>query len=278
MSFIDDAKNTAKQKFSYKSLLADQDPGNFFGLRQEVAAPQGPAGVDANGAGQATQKFLQKQPNGTYVDTSTGLAYSDQYGQELISDPNVAQQAQAQTAIRQQLLSKLAASDEAESRAASGQSNLVGQLDATINGSAPSAAGIQLGHSQGAVERTQLALAAGASGGNAFAARRQAAANIANAQVQNSNSAALLRAKETADAQGLKAGVLGQMAAGAAQKYSTDLSGANTFDRNASDSEQFQQKQIAEHNKQVTDAENANSDRRQNKITGLAGKIIGSIF
>lgn len=82
------------------------------------------------------------------------------------------------------------------------QNNLADSYRRTIQDpNAPSVAREQLNQALGATDATQTSLASGASGENANIARTNAANNIAGANAQEGQSAALLRAQETAAAQ-----------------------------------------------------------------------------
>jgi len=171
------------------------------------------------------------------MDVTTGLQYTDKYGQTPVQNQNLAQIAASDTAIRQALLAKLGTSDADRRAAVSGQAGQVASLDRTISGGTPSVAAGQLQESLGQIQRSQLAMAAGASGSNAFAARRQAAANIGQADLMAAQAAGIQRAKEIQDAQTLKANVLANMSGTAIQKYGADVEGAHGFDKSAQDAQ-----------------------------------------
>ncbi len=100
------------------------------------------------------------------------------------------------------------------------QSALAGNLQNTINNpNASSVAREQLAQTLQANEGAQLSQAAGAGGGNAFMARRNAANNIAALNANAGRDAALVRANEVANATNSLGNVLGTQSGEASGMY-----------------------------------------------------------
>lgn len=94
----------------------------------------------------------------------------------------------------------------------------------TVNGTAPSVAGLQLQQTLGQEQAANLAAGAGSTGTNSVLARYQALINNGNQQAQTAQSGALLRAKEVSDAQGRLSGLYNNMEGSSAGLYGTNLS------------------------------------------------------
>jgi len=96
-----------------------------------------------------------------------------------------------------------------------GQEGLIGTLNDAISGKAPSVAALQLEQTRQNNAANQLGLAAKASGGgNTFLALQNAANQAGRINAQAGADAAVLRAKEIADARGQLGGVLDQARGG----------------------------------------------------------------
>jgi hypothetical protein len=117
---------------------------------------------------------------------------------------------------------------DAQQRAAqtrAGQTQLAGNFQQVVDGRAPSVAGVQLTTGLGRIAADQNAMAAGAGGQNAFAARRAAAGNVSRAQGDLSGQQALVRAAESAAGRSGLSQLYGSMA-GADQAASQTATGA----------------------------------------------------
>jgi hypothetical protein len=178
-----------------------------------LGVPQNPGGAGVGGARPQDETLLQQVPGTNYqYDPVSGQYYQKSYtdprtGQQIplgastpAAAPNLAQQGSGD-AIMQQLYLK--EHQDALDRAAAtrtGQNTLAQDYSRAIAGMGPSVAGTQLQTGMGRIAADQNSMAAGANGQNAFAARRAAAANTANAQGDLSGQLALTRAAETAAA------------------------------------------------------------------------------
>lgn len=172
---------------------------------------KGPPGVGGPAEDPSRLRF-DPQTN-MWVDPVTNTAYIDATGQQPIHDPHVSQQVAQNWQERQKFLNQGQADRGIINQAQAGQTGLASSLNNTINNpNATSVAGSQLTEGNDVNGRTQLALAAGQGGANAAAGRRQAAQNIGQAGAQLDQSQALLRADETAKAQGQLGQVYGNMA------------------------------------------------------------------
>jgi hypothetical protein len=99
-------------------------------------------------------------------------------------------------------------------------------LDKTIAGTAPSVAGTQLQQGVGEIANATRATAAGASGENAALANYGSIQALAQAQAKANQDAANLRAREVAQAQQTKAGILNQQQQATGGMHGADVSGA----------------------------------------------------
>jgi len=246
------------------------DPANITG-RNGNKIPQQP-GVTANG--ESSFQDLQKDPvTGLYYDPTTGNVFNSPhpYPQNQVVNPNVVQQVASNFQQGNALLGQVAGARKDAGAAASGQGQLIQDLNGVISGSAPSVAGTQLAGTLGGIERTQEALASGQGGANAFAARQAAARNIGAAQQQASQNAATLRAQEVQGAIGAKGGVLANMAGNANTQAGQDIEGGAAFSQLASKGQQAQQGMNQDANKQYAEAE----AKRKGGIPGLIGSLFG---
>jgi hypothetical protein len=214
--------------------------------------------------------------NGAYIDPTTGYQYDPNSGTTYTSDgtivtnPNVAQQVAQNYATSRTLLGGLGQANSQRQTAFNGQKGLLSSLDNTISGAGPSVAQNQLTQGLGQIQRTQMAGAAGASGSNAFAARRAALSNIGNASSAADQSAAILRAKEINDAQTAKAGVLNSIAGHADTQADQAITGGGAFADKAAGGQAGQQGldygAAAQQNKDKKDT--------SNKIFSLIGSMV----
>src|SRR4029077_5936990 len=162
---------------------------------------------------------------GLYVDPATGQASMDPHGSQP-ANPALGAQASRNLGISNQLLSQLGPTGQQYNAAQQGQTALTGQLKGVIAGTAPSVAQAQLSQGVEQARRQADSQASGASGTNAALARMQAIQTGGELGAQANQSAALVRAGETAAARGQEAQILGQQAGEATQQYGTNLSGA----------------------------------------------------
>lgn len=190
------------------------------------------------------------------------------------NDPNVAFQARQNYQTGQRLLGNLDAAQSEHNQALAGQNRFLTQLDNTINNpNASSVAQTQNVMANDASARQQLGAAAGVGGPNAFAARRQALQAIGQGNVGTNQTAALLRAQETANAQQQKGGLLGQMSGAADRSYGMNLQGAHGFAGLAERGQESQQGL----NKKIED-ENRDRDRAWNgKLIEGGTKLLGML-
>lgn len=184
------------------------DPGNLL-----AGGPKSPGGENVGGVNYESQWALQPIPG-------TNYAYNPVTGQtqvigatgtpEVAGAPNLSQQGATSSTLQQLYLNqyKNAVDNAAATRA--GQNTLAGDFRDVIAGRAPSVAETQLQTGMTRIGQDQNAMAAGASGQNAFGARRIAAQNIARASGDLSGQMALTRAAETAAARGGLASLYGQ--------------------------------------------------------------------
>lgn len=190
------------------------------------------------------------------------------------NDPNVAFQSRQNYQTGQGLLGNLDRARAEHDQALAGQNRFLTQLDNTINNpNASSVAQTQNVMANDAAARTQLGAAAGVGGPNAFAARRQALQAIGQGNVGTNQTAALLRAQETANAQQQKSGVLGQMSGAADRSYGLNLQGAHGFAGLALSGQRGQQ----DMDKRIDD-ENRDRDRAWNgKLIEGGTKLLGML-
>ena len=176
-----------------------------------------------HGPEQPNPNLILDPITGKYYDARSGTVYNDPYGQSVVTNPNVAQLT-AQNVSKSAGYGRRAAAGDAEhAQTFRQQTALADSFNNTINNpNAPSVARVQLGQSTDALARRQMAGAAGVNGPNAFAARRLALQNIANGAAQADQSAALIRAKETSDAQSGLGTLLSGMSAGTDRRYIND--------------------------------------------------------
>lgn len=244
------------------------DPGN---LLHNNDVPGQPGVNNAPASTLNGYKEMRRDPvTGLYQDPTTGQVYYDQFGKQLVTNPNVAQQVAQNFQTSQAILGGLSGARADAAAANTGQASLVNNLNGVINGTAPSVAGSQLAGTLGNIQRTQMATASGFGGNNAFAARRQAMQNIAQTQQQASQQLAQLRAQEVAAAMAAKGGVLQNMAGNANTQAAQDIAGGANFAEIAAKGQGAQQGL-------QTDTDKANIEERNDKAQRTAGAI-GSLW
>jgi len=250
----------------------DFTPGNI--LRSVTgplagAAGLGPAKQQPGVGGPAVDpsKLQQDPSTGLFYDPTTGTTYADATGQSPVTNPNLAQQVATNFATRTSLLSKLAGNRSTIDNAVTGQKQLTGNLLNTINNpNASSVAQSQLGIGADAIARQQMQQAAGATGANAFLARRNAANNIGNLQATLNGQTALTRANEVDAATGRLSTVLGNEATEGQAAYSSNLLGAVQFGGQAGSGEATQQ-----------NADTTADENTQNNKQKFASGILGAV-
>jgi hypothetical protein len=193
---------------SFYELYRGQDP--ISGIQDKLGV-----NVDKNPGGGLAGIDPSHQP---YLSPVAGTNYSydpisGQYivgGQAVAGAPNLQQQGQAANALQQSFVGQYGNAMDRLAQTRAGQTQLAGDYRAAIEGRAPSVAQTQLGIGMNRIAADQNSMAAGASGQNAFAARRAAAQNIARASGDLSGQLALTRAAETAAARSGMANIYGQ--------------------------------------------------------------------
>jgi hypothetical protein len=201
-------------------LGVPQNPGGSVGAAQpdKAWALQDVPGTNFQ-YNPATGQYYQK----SYTDANGNV--HDLQGTQVAAAPNLAQQASGSTVLQQLYLQQ---QQEAQQRAAqtrAGQTQLAGNFQQVVDGRAPSVAATQLTTGLGRIAADQTAMAAGAGGQNAFAARRAAANNTARAQSDLSGQQALVRAAESAAGRSGLSQLYGSMA-GADQAATQTATGA----------------------------------------------------
>lgn len=207
---------------------------------------QAPYNTQTPGIGGAAAPGTQLQQDPTtgawYDPANPGKIYADQAGQQPVQNPNIAQQVANNISVRNAFNAKLAASGAQSNEAISGLGGLADSLNNTINNpNSSSVAQIQLGKGLDAAGRQQLGSAAGVSGENAFAAKRQAMNNIGTLANQTNQNAALTRAGEVASAQGRLADVLGTKGQLAQSMYNTNTGAGEQYSQLGQQGQEFNQ-------------------------------------
>jgi hypothetical protein len=202
--------------------LRDNPVGNFlFG----APPPQQP-GV-GNGQDVRREDLVPDPSTGMFFDPKTGQTFTDPYGNNVVTDPNVAQQVAANFNTSKQFLTRLG-------NVQGNEDKLVGQMQGLINGSVPSVAQTQLGMGQNALAAQQLSQAAGVGGAAGPLAQLLAARNTALGQIGMNQQAGLLRAQEQQQNMNSLASLLGGMA-------NQNLAGAGQYSQLAASGQAGQQ-------------------------------------
>lgn len=141
-----------------------------------------------------------------------------------LSSATAEDRAQAQEFFRQ-----LALLQQNYQQALQQQRTLGRSYDQVINGTAPSVAGTQLQQGVGQIKSTLASEAAGASGNNAALANYGAIQAMAQAQAKANQDAALLRAKEVAEARAGKAALLNNQQGATANMFSPTIGAGTTL-------------------------------------------------
>lgn len=195
--------------FSDAYHAADGATGGALGGIVGAVTPASTDGVQqaAGDAKSIQDQFLAQyqglQPGQAPITAPTLIQRAAQTGSATASAANPVTAAQMQAA-------QLNGANLSQDRAA--QLALAQSLQGTIAGQTPSVAQIQQGQAFDRIGAQQAGLAAAMGrGGNQALAMRTAMQNQGNAQAQAASQAALLRAQETATAQGQLGGLLGQV-------------------------------------------------------------------
>jgi hypothetical protein len=168
------------------------------------------------GVGNTSSSNLTKDPStGMYYDPTTGTTFTDQYGQNPVTDPNVAQQVAANFTASKQFLTNLANVQGQEGQ-------LAGNLRSLLQGGAPSMAEMGVQRDMNNIAQQQMSNAAGVSGAGGPLAMLLANRNTANAQIQAAGAGGIAHANELTQARGTLANLLGTMGG-------QNLGGADAF-------------------------------------------------
>lgn len=193
-------------------------------ISNPLSAPTTPG---VAGPASSGQPVVYDPSTGLYVNQTTGAVSSDPAGQHPVQNPSLATQAARNISVSNNLMAKLATYGQGFQSANAGQDALVGNLQKTINGTAPtSVAQTQLVTGLDSIKSAENSQAAGATGANAALARQNAQLGIAQAGAKENQDAAGLRATEVTNAENTEAGVLGNEANENAGLYGTNLQGA----------------------------------------------------
>lgn len=170
-------------------------------------APPGVAGPASAG-----QPVVYDPGTGLYVNQATGAISTDPAGRQVVQDPSLATQATRNLATSGQFLSQLGEYGKQYSGAQANENALGAHLNATIAGTAPSAAQTQLEQGLGQISQQQQSAASGATGESGALARQNAMANIASASAKTNQGSAGLRTQEVAGAENAEGTLLGNEA------------------------------------------------------------------
>src|SRR5665811_848662 len=175
------------------------DPGNLIGVGGVKKQTMGVGGV---GGPAADPRTLQQQPDGSFLDPTTGSRYADNnYGSAPIAAQNTSQQIAGATTNSQGMLDRNGVQDQRSSAAYNGQQAFGNDLTNVIrNPNAPTVSTSVMNQALGNIDRTQLAGVAGEGGANAEAARKQAMMNMGNMDIQAAGAGAVARATEASGA------------------------------------------------------------------------------
>jgi hypothetical protein len=247
------------------------DPGDL--LHQNNVPNQ--AGANTGNGDTFDQRNLKQDPTtGYYMDVTTGTIYQSPYGGNVITDPNVAQQVARNFGTSQEIIKGLATARTTGAQALSGQNGLVQDYQSTINGSAPSVAQNQLTQNLGNIQRTQMALASGTGGANAFAAKRAAAANISTGQLSADQAAATLRAQEVNAARTGQGQVLQSIAGNANDQAGQSIAGGSDYAKLALSGQAGQQGL----NLAADTANTAESNDKAQRLVGAVGGTVSKMY
>jgi len=182
------------------------------------------------GGAAANPANLRQQPDGSWLDPSTGTSYTDPQGTQPVVNQNLAQAAATAQGRARGFLAKAAQSDPTLDAVNARQNTLASTLQNTIsNPNAPSVAQAQLQQSADQNARRVLGTVAGVGGNNQFDARRAALSALATSGASLAGDAAVLRQKEIADATGALAGVNNAQATQAQNRQNSNVQAGATF-------------------------------------------------
>ncbi|HEY6875598.1 MAG TPA: hypothetical protein VI384_04490 [Candidatus Dormibacteraeota bacterium] len=183
--------------FNRQSLGNLLDPGGFF---KDTPQQPGVGGQNVNNT-----QLVKDPTTGLYYNPQTGTSYTDAGGDNVVTDPNVAQQVATNYTRSQQFLAHLGGIQQQ-------QGQLAGTLSHLIAGNGPSQAQMQ---TQGALDQIgaqQMSQAAGIGGDAGPLAHLLAMRNTGAAQIGAMNAGSLARVAESTAARGQLADLLGGMA------------------------------------------------------------------
>ncbi len=270
MGWTDDLKGNLGQTF---------DPGNLLGLggvHQQPSAVGGVGGPDPNvvvGAdGTQHNNSLVRQPDGTFLNPTTGTRFSDPGGQSPIAAPNVSQQVASATTNSQDFLNRNQVQDQRGTEAYNGQKAFGNDLNQVIrNPNAPTVSTSVRNQALGNIDRQQLAGVAGVGGANAGAARKQALMNMGNQDIQAAQGAAIARATEANGARAAQAANLQNMAGNSLTATGDNNSAASAFANLGMGGAEHNQSDLIEQNKIKSGIDTGNMQQKQGFIGGVAG-------
>lgn len=163
--------------------------------------------------GYAQGSGLHQDPaTGLYFDPESGTTFTDPMGQNVVTDPNVAQQVAANFNASRAFLTRLGGVQ-------GNQDKLVGSLQSLISGQAPSMARSAAVQNVNDISQQQNSQAAGVSGPSGPLAKLLAMRNTSEAQIRAGNAGMMGQIAEQAQARNSLAQLLHSMAG-------TDLQGA----------------------------------------------------
>ncbi len=270
MSWWDDLKGNLGQTF---------DPGNLLGLggtKHQDAGVGGVGGPDAGlvyaADGTAYNNNLVQQPDGTFLNPTTGTRFSDAGGQQPVAAQNTSQQIASATGNSQNFLDQNQVQQQRGTQAYNGQKAFGDDLNQIIrNPNAPTVSTSVMNQALGNIDRQQLAGVAGVGGANAGAARKQAMMNMGNLDAQAAQGAAVARATEANGARQAQATNLQNMAGNSLEATGQNNQGAAAFaDLGMKGAAANQQAQI-DNNKINAGIDTGNMQQKQGFIGGVAG-------
>lgn len=270
MGWTDDLKGNIGQ---------DLDPGNLLGVggvKKQTSGIPGVGGPDAGltyaADGTAYNKNLIQQPDGTFLNPTTGTRFSDPGGQSPVAAQNTAQQVAGATANSQNFLDRNQVQDARGAAAYNGQKAFEGDLTNVVrNPNAPTVSTAVMNQSLGNIDRQQLAGVAGVGGANAAAARKQSLTNMGNLDIQAAGAGAVGRATEAAGARTALGNTLQQEAGNANEATGQNIQGAGAFAGLGMHGAEANQQALDEQAKINAGVNTGNMQQKQGFLGGLAG-------
>lgn len=270
MGWTDDLKGNLGQTF---------DPGNLLGLggtKHQNAGVGGVGGPDPGvvvaADGSQYNPNLVRQPDGTFINPTTGTRYSDPGGQAPIAAQNTAQQIAGATNNSQDFLNQNQVQQQRGGEAYAGQKAFGNDLNQVIrNPNAPTVSTSVMNQALGNIDRTQLAGVAGQGGANAGAARKQALMNMGNQDIQAAQGAAIARATEANGARQAQATNLQNMAGNSLEATGQNNQAAGAFANLGMQGAAANQQAQIDNNKINAGIDTGNMQQKQGFIGGVAG-------